>query len=456
MDKFYVDDMSLRVKGDEDAVHDHSHLREHDFVLYTMDISYFSGKLEMYLKYKNISFERIEPHSEEHESILSKNTGSEQLPQLYDCRDGTDEGKRWMRDTTPIIEHLEQDQLISQNSLSILPSCEVQRFFQFLFEDYCDEFLWRPAMFWRWEPLFDREIMGLRFFYEFTRTQQSRYRFIPAFIRPYLASKRQWLLSSYGEDCNTKEKKDVIINQYYELLDVLEKILKTQPYLFGNCPTLIDFGFMGPMYKHFSSDPTPRKVMQQRAPAVYEWIGRLWNCKSDKINISSKFPKDNKLPDNWNELLGLLPDYFDYYFLNAKAFSQGEKTFDWKFKGEACTVPVVPYRVWCRKELQKKFYTCSDEAQQKISSILQKHNCDINVLLSLHEDIIIEPECGTHPPFAVHPPPEQREVLSYKWDSSHIFTKYYTNLFKTGIITSGLIGVTLTGSYFLRQYLKKK
>lgn len=280
---FYRDHISLRVPGDEYKCHDFKAPIQEDFKFYTMDLSYFSGKLEMYFRYKGISFCRIEPTAQEFESILSKNTGTEQLPQVYDNRAHIPDSNRWLRDTTPIIEYLERDKMIAMNSLLVIPSCPVQAFFQRLIEDYADEYLWRPAMFWRWEPEFDRQIMGIRFSWEFARTTPLRFRITPMCFRPFLLTLRQWLLSSWGEDCVTQAKKEVVKQQYYELLDILEEILSQQPYLFGNRPTLVDFGFAGPFFRHFSSDFTPRKVMQQRAPAVYEWVARLWNCKSSKM-----------------------------------------------------------------------------------------------------------------------------------------------------------------------------
>ena len=32
-----------------------------DFILYVMDISYFSGKMELYCRYKELNFMRVEP-----------------------------------------------------------------------------------------------------------------------------------------------------------------------------------------------------------------------------------------------------------------------------------------------------------------------------------------------------------------------------------------------------------
>jgi hypothetical protein len=107
-----MDHMSLRVRNQDSIDPDPALRISEDFKLYTMDLSYFSGKIEMYLRFKEISFQRIEPVAEEFDTILYSHTGTEQLPQLLDCRLDTPDDKRWLRDSTPIIEYLEKDSLI--------------------------------------------------------------------------------------------------------------------------------------------------------------------------------------------------------------------------------------------------------------------------------------------------------------------------------------------------------
>lgn len=467
VNKHYKDSMSLRLKGDFKQIHSINitdiNNNKYDFKFFTMDLSYFCGKLEMYFRYKEIPFERIEPHAKEFETILCKNTGSEQLPQVYDCRKETTDDCRWLRDTTYIIDHLEHDKSISGKSLSILPDCKVQLFFQKLFEDYADEYLWRPAMFWRWEPSFDRSVMGLRFTYEFARTTQFRYSLIPSCLLPYILSLRQWLLSSYGEGCDTEEKKQVIVDQYYELLEILEEILKDQPYLFGNRPTLIDFAFAGPFFRHFSSDFTPRKVMQNFAPNVYEWVARLWNCTSSKMRETQpNFPESGTLPKSWHKLLKLLPDYLEYYRLNALSYSKGDNFFKWINKGQEFTVPTVHYRVWCKKELAKEFNSYDAETKETIVNIL-KENCDFpnntdydKLFVNFDtNDVIVKPECGTQPPFSL-PSSVTNSQLSYKWNANSIFIPYLIK--KTIMISGGIglvFGLVVGGKYFCHNLLQK-
>ena len=74
--------------------------------------------------------------------------------------------------------------------------------------------------------------------------------------------------------------------------------------------------------------------MQQRAPAVYEWVARLWNCKCSRMPAEGPtgFPEPGALPDSWGPLLKLLPDYLQYYSLNAQAYRNGASSFDWNNK----------------------------------------------------------------------------------------------------------------------------
>ena len=123
--------------------------------------------------------------------------------------------------------------------------------------------------------------------------------------------------------------------QYLRTLAALQKIFSSQPFLLGSRPTRADFGLMAPFFRHFSSDPTPRKIMQQRAPAVMEWVARMWNCRRSTLS-SSTSKIDNpivSLPKGWGALGPLLKEYLVYLKCNAKAWSRGESQFTATFQG---------------------------------------------------------------------------------------------------------------------------
>ena len=70
--------------------------------LYLYDPSYYSGKMEMYLRCKQIPFERIEASAVRMVGLAYKNTGVMKVP-FIQTRDG-----KWLKDTTPMIEWFEK------------------------------------------------------------------------------------------------------------------------------------------------------------------------------------------------------------------------------------------------------------------------------------------------------------------------------------------------------------
>lgn len=97
--------------------------------LYVFDISYFSGKMEAYLRYKGIPFERVEPSWGQIARTIYSETGHMKLPALQ-APDGS-----WLRDTTPLIEWLEA----RHPEPPVPPADPAMRFLAHLLEDYADE-----------------------------------------------------------------------------------------------------------------------------------------------------------------------------------------------------------------------------------------------------------------------------------------------------------------------------
>ena len=63
----------------------------------------------------------------------------------------------------------------------------------------------------------------------------------------------------------------------------LEATLSPPPGLLGARPSLVDVGFAGPFFRHFALDPVPLELLRQQAPAVLEWVARLWNTRLDTV-----------------------------------------------------------------------------------------------------------------------------------------------------------------------------
>ncbi|GAG27361.1 unnamed protein product, partial [marine sediment metagenome] len=236
--------------------------------------SYFTGKLEAVIRFMELPYQRIAmaPMGD-----VARATGVAQVPGLLLADD------RWLTDTTPIIAWLDQ----RYPDFAVIPRDPVVAFFSRLLEDYADEWLWRTAMHYRWDYPLGAEHMSRVLVDEITRGVK-----LPRFIKRHLVVSRQRALFTKGDGVSPATWNHVE-KIYLDTLKHLEGILKTRPYLLGTRPSLVDFGFFGPSFRHFAQDPVSGRIMRETAPAVYEWTARVWNARASVTE---------------GELLGHVPD----------------------------------------------------------------------------------------------------------------------------------------------------
>lgn len=329
--------------------------------VYVFHRSYFCGKMLAYLRYKEIPHRAIYRDLSDIGSTLDRNLGLRQLPAIK-----TPDG-RWMNDTTPMIEWFEQQ----YPDNPVLPYDPINGFLCRLLEDYADEWLWRPAILSRWESRVDRTLYQSMFVKEFLGGFWAS-NSITRCIAGLLVRKHQNDKFLYG-DGMTRRNRDHVWSIYSDTLNRLETIFQEQAYLLGDKPCMADFGFFGSMFWHFGNDPTPNRIMQETAPAVYEWVARLWNLKAAKVNGRSFDIEEGRAPQNWQPLLAdVCKNYLPYLLQNAEAFANGEMRMDCEFDGYAYPgVHVSPYRVWCRERLQNHLMALSESDRSQVQSILQ-------------------------------------------------------------------------------------
>ena len=326
------------------------------YKIYLYDVSYFSGKIEMYLRYKEIPFERYEIKASELYEIAYKNTGVMKVPFL-NAANGD-----WFKDSTPMIDWFEKQYSRS----NVIPEDPVLFFLSKLVEDYADEWLWRPAMYYRWQ--YDHRYMGRRLGREILDFKKAPF---PAYIRGRFMAARQKLIFMRNDGVTAKTR-PAIEAIYLKNIQALERILQDSPYLLGNRPTLADFGYMGSMFRHFSLDPTSARIMREQAPGVYEWIARMWNRRASEFNQKAKL--NRFAHPGWEHILrDICRVYLPFLKENALAFRDGKKYFDFD-AGDACykKIKVVQYRAWCREVLQEHFENLPAKAQRQVQKILDR------------------------------------------------------------------------------------
>ena len=336
------------------------------YTLYKSDISYFSGKLEAYLRYKGIGYEAIECGQREMDKI-GQATGVKKIPAIE-----MDTGQ-WLFDTTPMLEWLEQ----RHPEPCTVPDDPALAFLALLIEDYGDEWLWRPAMWWRWVPRKSRWAVG----YAIGKA------FAPALLARPLGwffghrQRREWL---WGDGV-TRDNEVAVRAMLFREFEFLEPLLVKQPFLLGSHPSAADFGYFASMFRHFGNDPDSAEVMRRQAPNTYEWLARLWNASADKLPkaIEWQWPETPE----WQPFLKrVAADYLPYLRQNALAFQRGEKSFD--FVGHSLSfkrTKTTTYRVYCRERLQQQYQQLTTADQGKLEQLFNA----VGGLGSLQTDDVI-------------------------------------------------------------------
>ncbi|MBL4630890.1 MAG: glutathione S-transferase family protein [Paraglaciecola sp.] len=339
----------------------------HQYTVYKSDISYFSGKLEAYLRYKEIPRTLVDCNRETL-IMLARKTGTAKMPAI-ELANG-----QWLCDTTPMILWLEQQ----HPEQTIIPSSPALAFVALLLEDYGDEWLWRPAMWWRWVPKTSRVTLGRRIATEMVSSTLS----IPLGFYFGHRQLKHWLWDDGVNASNWEAVRDM----FYRELAFLEPLFEQQDYLLGSHPSMADFGYFASMFRHFGNDPISAEVMRREGPNTYEWLSRMWNAKHSKLSpdITWMWPQ----ADYWQPLLRrICSDYLPYLHQNAIAFSSGKKRFN--YQGETLAFPntvTTDYRVWCRQQLQTRFYDLSANEQQQVNQLFAK----AGGLSSLHQDGVVD------------------------------------------------------------------
>ena len=227
--------------------------------LYGWHLSYFTGKVRCYLRYKGIPFDDVPVDLYTLSVRVRRKTGAVVMPVLV-----TPEGE-WLQDSSVILDHLEA----RFPQRPIHPADPVQRFASYLMEAWGDEW-WVPvAMHTRWSypenyALFEREA-GQHLLPGFPRFLQRR-------AVAYVANSLRAKLHAVG----VRPAQFAVLNAWtVQMLDWLDAHFAQHPYLLGPAPTLGDFGLVGTMAAHLGRDPWPARELIAPRRHLRAWIDRM-------------------------------------------------------------------------------------------------------------------------------------------------------------------------------------
>lgn len=308
--------------------------------LHGLTLSYFTGKLEAYMRAKGLAYDFVEMDMGDFRRC-GRATGVAQMPQLE-----TPEGE-WLTDTTAIIAHFEDQHLAP----AFRPADPVAAFFSLLLEDYFDEWLWRPALYYRWRFAEDARLMSAQIARTMLRDLAA-----PLWLRRRFILHRQRRVYLH-EDGVTRANGAAVEALFLSTLEALEPALATRPYLFGARPCEADFGLFGSFFRHFSHDPTPHGVMRRLAPHTLAWVARLWATTPDSLVGAAPVAGAPAEIDPF--LQEANTSYLPYLAANMDAVLKGAARVRADVKGGAFLTRPSRYHAHCLNALRRAFQNLS-------------------------------------------------------------------------------------------------
>lgn len=246
------------------------------YTLYGAEVSYFTGKVRAYLRYKRIPFIEVLATREVYREIIMPRVGWPVIPVVVTPEDET------LQDSTDIIDALE----IRFPEASVYPTTPRQRLAALLLEVYGDEWLKIPAMHYRWNKNYDFAISEFGKLQMPGATPEEQREAGLKTSKPFAGA-----LPFLGV---TPKMEPAIEESWEALLGELDKHFASYEFLFGSRPSIGDFGLIGPLYAHLYRDPASGELMKSLAPNVARWVERTMTPKHPK---GGEFLPNDNVPD---------------------------------------------------------------------------------------------------------------------------------------------------------------
>lgn len=225
-----------------------------EYTLYGSEISYFTGKVRAYLRWKRVPFQEVLSDAHVYREIIVPRVGFPVIPVVVAPQGET------LQDTTEIIDELER----RHGEPSIYPSTPAQRLAALLLEVYGDEWLVIPAMHYRWHRNRDWAIRSFGALNAPHATPEEQ---------AAIGAKRAEPFANAAVLLGGEPHMHAAIESSYEsLLVELDRHFASHEYLLGSRPSIGDFGLIGPLYAHQYRDPKSGELMRKLAPNVVRWV----------------------------------------------------------------------------------------------------------------------------------------------------------------------------------------
>jgi len=249
---------------------------------------------------------------------------------------------------------------------SVIPDDKAVAFVCDLLEDLADEWAVKPLFFYRWWAPEDQAYVS-RWGAEEWSTSEAEVGSaaeVEQFRRRQIS--RMPILGA------TAENQPLLEESYRRILAAFEPHVGMQKYLFGSRPSLADFAWFGQL-SEMATDPTPMRIMRERAPFTDHWTRRL----DDASGVEGEwYPRAQALGGMAEALLKIAGElYLPFLVANAEAFAKGVARLEINVWGLPYALSPFKYQVKCLELIRAKFAALDAENRAALRPVLERTRC---------------------------------------------------------------------------------
>lgn len=316
----------------------------------------YALKMRAILRYRRIPFDWI---------IMSREwrrRTAHLRPSLIPILQFPDSGE-FRNDTTALAHELERRH---SGERSVIPPHRGYAFLNHLLEDMADELAVKVLFLFRWWDPEDQAYVS-RWAAEEWSTSDAP----PGSVEEIEAFRNRQIgrMTILGA---TAENKPMLVALYRRMLDAFEPHVGLGRFLFGTRPSLADFAWYGQL-SEMACDPTPMRIMRERAPFTEFWARRL----DDASGVEGRWTDPSDGVPGWVvDLLRIAGDvYLPFLAANAQAFAEGRDSLHIHVLGHDYVLRPFKFQVKCLDALRRDFATLSREDLDAIGGVLRDTGC---------------------------------------------------------------------------------
>lgn len=273
-------------------------------------------------------------------------------------------------DSTPIIRQLEQ----LYSGRSVIPEDPVLAFFDYLLEDFGDEWCTKYMFHYRWHFDADADNAGTMLPLGLDPTMPAE---AHAQFKSMFSTRQRERLYVVGSNDTTAPVIDASYRRFLEAMDVL---LQAQPFLLGRRPGAGDFALYGQLTQLVGFDPTSRAIAYEVSPRTVAWVSTM----EDPTGLAPEAQDWLSPAQQPGALRALLEEvgrvYAPTLLANARAIEAGEATWEIEIDGARWTQQTFPYQGKCLRWINEQYRALSSAQRDCVDQVWAGTGCEALIL----------------------------------------------------------------------------